>query len=52
VLKDLKEGEEWRFLYILQAIIQCFNEELAECENNAQTLWDRQMDASFCESMG
>jgi hypothetical protein len=48
VLKDLKEGEEWRFLFILQAIILCFNEELAKCEGNTQTFWDKQMDATFC----
>src|SRR5581483_4138503 len=51
LLKDLKEGEEWRFLYILQAIIQCFNEELTECKGNSQTLWDKQMNASFCEKI-
>src|SRR5437016_14049724 len=27
VLGNLKEGEEWRFLYILQLAIQCFKEE-------------------------
>ena len=28
VLKDLTEGEEWRFLYFLQVAIKCFKEEL------------------------
>ncbi|CAG8625536.1 14490_t:CDS:2 [Funneliformis mosseae] len=51
VLNDLKEGEEWRFLYVLQAIIQCFNEELVKCECDTQVLWDKQMDTSFCESV-
>lgn len=49
VLNDLKEGEEWRFIFVLQAIIQCFNEELTKCDGNAKTLWNNQMDASFCE---
>ncbi|CAG8464774.1 6655_t:CDS:2 [Diversispora eburnea] len=51
VNKDLKEGEEWRFLYILQAIIECFNEELITCGCNTQKFWDKQMDASFCEKV-
>ncbi|GBB88042.1 hypothetical protein RclHR1_14590004 [Rhizophagus clarus] len=49
VLEDIKEGEEWRFLYILQIAIQCFKEELAECDNNCEKLWNSQMDTIFCE---
>jgi hypothetical protein len=50
VLKSLKEGEEWRFFYLLQAIIQCFNDELTKC-HDTQEFWDKQMDASFCDSV-
>jgi hypothetical protein len=49
VLGNLKEGEEWRFLYILQLAIQCFKEELAKCNNNCEELWNSQMDTMFCE---
>ncbi|CAI2196471.1 1713_t:CDS:1, partial [Funneliformis geosporum] len=49
VLENLKEGEEWRFLYILQLAIQCFKEELAKCDNNCEKLWNSQMDTAFCE---
>jgi len=48
VLRDLKEGEEWKFLYVLQIAIKCFREELAKCNNN-QELWNNQMDTEFCE---
>jgi hypothetical protein len=45
----LKSLEEWRFFYILQAIIQCFNDELSKCDGDTQKFWDNQMNASFCE---
>lgn len=50
VLKGLTEGEEWRFLYILQVAIQCFNEELMDCNNNAE-FWNKQMNTEFCETI-
>ncbi|CAI2170008.1 6307_t:CDS:2 [Funneliformis geosporum] len=49
VLKGLNEGEEWRLLYILQIIIQCFKEELTVCNNNNEKFWNNQMDTEFCE---
>jgi hypothetical protein len=39
VLGNLREGEEWRFLYVLQIAIKCFKEELTNCNNNAE-FWD------------
>ncbi|PKC56318.1 hypothetical protein RhiirA1_429196 [Rhizophagus irregularis] len=47
VLGDLKEEEEWKFLYVLQNAILCFKEELKN--STSEELWNNQMDASFCE---
>lgn len=48
VLRNLKEGEEWKFLYVLQIAIQFFKEELKRCENNKEELWNSQMNTEFC----
>jgi hypothetical protein len=49
VLGNLKEGEEWRFLFVLQTIIECFKKELENCNNNNEELWKKQMSKEFCE---
>src|SRR5204863_6939806 len=49
VLRNLKEGEEYKFLYVLQIAIQCFREELVECDNGNERLWNSQMNTEFCE---
>lgn len=56
VLGNLKEGEEWRFLYVLQHAIQYFQEELEEikssCNSNInEELWNRQMNTGFCNKV-
>jgi hypothetical protein len=57
VLRDLKVGDEWKFLYVLQNAIQCFQEELKliSCNNNInninEELWNRQMDIEFCNKV-
>ena len=48
VLGNLREGEEWRFLYVLQIAIKCFKEELTNCNNDSAEFWDKQMDPEFC----
>ena len=44
ILYSLKEGEEWRFVYVLQNAIKCFQS--LKC--SPEDLWNNQMDELFC----